>query len=162
MNNNILDQILKNTYTVDRLKKRVKALKTALTEEYFGGGDETNLNLDKQEKEWLKSLPADFLKNFNKDDFNEIFSSLESQISSLKPLTVYLAFEPEEKELSEIAGFVRTNFLKNLLLDVKLDPSLIGGCALIWNGIYKDYSLRARLEGNKEQILGEFKQFLKQ
>lgn len=161
MENNILAKLLENTYTLSGLKKKIKALKSALQEEYFGKGDTDTLNIQQEEKEWLKGLPHDFLIQFKKEDFNEIFKLLESRVDSLSPLTMYLAFEPKKEQLDEIGEYIRKNFSKDILADIKIDPSLIGGCALIWKGVYKDYSLKSRIQSKKEEILSSFGKFLK-
>jgi len=49
-----------------------------------------------------------------------------------------------------------------LVFDFKVDPSLIGGCAFVYKGVYKDYSLRARISDNKDKIIGEFRKYFKQ
>ncbi len=161
MENPILAKLLEDTYSLNSLKKKVRALKDSLTEEFFGTGDHDKLALDPQDREWLKSLPIDYLKLFKKEEFNEIFRSLEKDLESLTPLTVYLAFDPEAKEVKEIGEFIRRTFSKELLIDIKLDASLIGGCALIWKGVYKDYSLKGKLQEKKADMLNSFKSYLK-
>lgn len=161
MDDPILSKLLEDTYSLNSLKKKVRALKDSLTEEFFGAGDHDKLALDDEDKEWLKSLPEEYLKQFKKEEFNEIFRKLEKDIESLNPLTVYLAFDPEAGQVKEIGEFIRNNFSKDMLIDIKLDGSLIGGCALIWKGVYKDYSLKAHLQEKKPEILNSFKSYLK-
>jgi hypothetical protein len=39
-----------------------------------------------------------------------------------------------------------------MLLDVRLDPERVGGCAIAWNGIYRDYSLRRYMVEKRADI----------
>ena len=42
-----------------------------------------------------------------------------------------------------------------------VDPRLIAGAALVWKGVYRDYSLRAKLEQKRQELLEEFRKFLR-
>lgn len=156
MNNDILKIILTNTYSLAQLKARLRILKSNLLKTFFGG---VTLN---QDLGWLKSLPPSFYQKFSKDNAYQIFSGLEMEISKIKTLTIYLTFEPDETTLSQIGVYARKTFNSPaLLLDIRLDPNLIAGTALVWKGVYKDYSLRAKIESRKEEILQGFKKFLR-
>ncbi|OGE64836.1 hypothetical protein A3I48_04475 [Candidatus Daviesbacteria bacterium RIFCSPLOWO2_02_FULL_36_7] len=156
--NDILSIILKDTYSLSQLKHRLRILKSSLLKAFFGG---ENLTFSPTQLSWLKSLPTEFYQKFNKDNVYQIFTEIEKEISKLKTLTIYLTFEPDELTLTQLGAYVRTNFGPNFLLDIKLKPDLIAGPALVWKGIYKDYSLKAKLEARKAEILQEFKKFLR-
>lgn len=155
---NILDAILKDTYTLTQLKHRVRILKSYLINQLFA---QTKLELGAEDLTWLNELGAPFYKMFNKDNVYQIFSKLEDEISKLPLLNIYLSFVTEARANSEIGQYIRKSFGKILLFDTKYDPSLVAGCALSWNGIYKDYSLKAKIEEKKVQILESFKKFLR-
>lgn len=147
----ILPVILQDTYTLSQLKHKLSDLKSHLLENFFGTPDQT----------WLKSVPLKILQAFNKDNVYEIFTSLEIQISKLPTLTVYLTFEADDQALAQIGQFTRKTLNPALLLDIKYDPNLIAGAALVWKGVYKDYSLRSRIEEKKGEILEGFKKYLR-
>jgi F0F1-type ATP synthase delta subunit len=48
----------------------------------------------------------------------------------------------DNQEIAKIAGWFRTNVRKDMILEVKIDANVTGGCALIWNNTYYDFSLR--------------------
>ena len=89
-----------------------------------------------------------------------ISQEIHKKIESLRVLTLYLTFDPDEEALSQIGGYVRTNFPNIQLLDIKFDPNLIAGAALSSGGVYKDYSLRTKINERKAVILDNFKKFL--
>lgn len=154
----ILAIILKDTYSLSQLKHRLRILKSSLLKVFFGGQD---LSFSPAELNWLKSLPNQFYQKFNKDNVYQIFAEIEKETNNLKTLTMYLTFEPDEATLSQLGNYVRANFSQTLVLDIKLNPTLIAGTALVWNGVYRDYSLKAKLESKKAEILQEFKRFLR-
>lgn len=157
---NILNIVLKDTFNSTQLKRRLLILKSQLLLKFFGGEQkEVSTQAD---SDWLKSLPGDFLNNFSKDNVYKIFEDLEKTIIGLKPLTLYLTFEPDDNSTVLIGTYARKAFNNPLLLlDIKYDPNLIAGAALVWKGVYRDYSLRSRIDERKLAILDSFKKFLR-
>lgn len=155
--NEILNTILTDTYTLTQLKHRLTVLKMYLLDTFFAGQKQQIAPWDLN---WLKTLPPTFWQQFNKENVYHIFTKLEEEIK-LKPiLTMYLTFEPDQSTTSQIGTSVRKNF-GPVLLDIKFDPNLIAGTALVWKGIYKDFSLKSKIEQRKEEIIQSFKKFLR-
>lgn len=160
MDQEILTTILKNTFSLTQFNSRVKLLKSNLLKIFFGGNGDGNLPA--MQAEWLKSLPESFYQKFNKDNVYNIFSALEKMGAKLPILTIYLTFEPDDVTLSQLGLFSRKTFgFLTLLLDIKIDPKLAAGCALVWKGVYRDYSLHAKIEEKRNEISQEFKKFLR-
>lgn len=162
MDQEILNIILKDTYSLTSLKHRLRILKSNLLKTFFGGENNQTLSFTAQDLNWLQFLPEGFYRKFNKDNVYQILTGLEKGISGLPTLTIYLTFEPDDTTLSRIGSVARKTFNSPfLILDIKLDPNLIAGAALVWKGVYRDYSLRAKVENRKLEIIGEFKKFLR-
>lgn len=158
----ILTIILKDTYSLTQLRHRLRILKSNLLNTFFGGNPASASEImPPQDLEWLKSLPPAFYQKFNKNNVYQVFTDLEGQITRLQTLVMYLPFEPDYPTLNQIGAFARKTFSPNLLLDIKLDPNLIAGTAFSWKGMLRDYSLRAQLAERKQEILQEFKKFLR-
>lgn len=158
MEDQIIARIVMSTFTLDKLRKRVSALKSKLSSYFFGGA--TNLFLEMEEKDWLNTVGLSLIPMFKKEMFNEEFQKIDQYIEQIKPLTLYMAMEVDLRHIEEIGAWIRDNLSKDIMLDVKLDKELIGGCAFIWNGVYKDYSIRAKIIDSRPQITESFKQFL--
>ena len=156
----ILNTILIDTFTLTQLKHRVRILRGYLLKIFFNTQDE-NETISAADLNWLKTLPENFYQNFNKDNVYSQFESLNQQISKLTPLTIYLTFDPDDEAAADIGQFARKTFDSLMLLDTKKNQDLIAGCAIIWKGVYKDYSLKAQIEEKKEQILSNFKKYLR-
>lgn len=158
--------ILKDTYSTSMLKHRLRILKDYLLQNYFGeqgpkDKEDFSNSLSPEDETWLKALPESFLKQFNKDNVYKRFEELEKSMQSIPVLTVYLSFEPQESVLSQIGSAARNLFGPDILIEVKLDLSLIAGCALGWKGVMRDYSLKSKIEAKKGEILESFKKFLR-
>lgn len=158
--NEILDIILKDTFTKNSLQHRLRILKSYLIKAFFGM--QKMSSFDQKDLIWLASLPKDLYKSFNKDNVYKIFDELDSIPNSLPTLTMYLPIEATDNVCLLVGSYARKTFTNSqIILDTKYDPVLIAGCALVWKGVYRDYSLRAKIESKKEEILGNFKQFLR-
>lgn len=152
--------ILKDTYSLSQLKHRLTILKAYLLKTFFGSSQQTP-PLSKNDLNWLNSLPESFYQQFNKDNVYKTFADLENTGLKSAFLTMYLTFEPDDETLEQIGNRARKLFGPDLILDVKFDPTLIAGCSLVWNGIQKDYSLRAKIEEKKPAIIDGFKRFIR-
>lgn len=154
----ILNTILQNTYSLTQLKHRVSILKSFLEQQFFGAGKQ---DLSQIDTAWINSLPQTFLQNFNKDNLSAAFEELQKQITKLQTLTLYLTFDPDTQSIQQMGEFARRTFSPLIMLDIKYDPNLIAGAALVWKGVYKDYSLRSKIESRKGEILESFNKFLR-
>ncbi len=158
MEDKILDKILITTYTLASLKRRLKALKSRLSEHYYGG--DTNQEMVQEELEWLNTYGVQFLPDFQKETFYQSMGKIEAMVNKIKPLTIYLAFDPSSDQVKQIGSKVREIYTQKLVIDIKLDPQLIGGSAFISNGVYKDYSIRNVIQQDRQKLLESFKSFM--
>lgn len=154
----ILQTILKDTYTLSQLKHRLHILRSKLSQSFFGG--EIISSLSPSDTIWIQSIPPEFFALFNKDNYSKLISDTELSLSKIKMLTVYLAFETNDEVLGAIGIKARQLFGEAFLLDIKYNPELIAGCAFSWNGIYKDYSIHSKILEKKEIISANFKKFI--
>lgn len=164
MEEKILTTILNNTYTLSQLRRRVNILKTYLTLHFFGNSAEWEKQLNQfnpEEISWLQNLDETFLQNFNKDNIYPTFEEIEKSLAKANILNIYLPFETDNQIAATLGQYIRKLFGRVILFDIKLDPGLIAGCALSWQGIYKDYSLRKKIADNRIQLMESFKKFLK-
>lgn len=158
--NNIGDTILKDTFTLLQLRHRLRVLKSHLLKALFGM-DKTP-PFDQKDLGWLSTLPQSFFQNFSKDNVYKIFDELEKYLANLPTLIIYLPIEASENISLQIGSYARQAFQNpKIILDTKYDPALIAGAALVWRGMYRDYSLRSRVEARKEELLAGFKKYLK-
>jgi F0F1-type ATP synthase delta subunit len=170
MEENLLNAILKDTFTLDSFKKRYMVLKIALEKRIYGSSSTIADKDAKQvsqgllnEKSWADNFDQSVTEGINSENFHAVNEYIDNFISNATTLSIYFVFIPDHAQVKEIGEWLRTS-LNNpkLIFDVKIDPSLIGGCAIAYKGVYKDYSLKARIEANKEKLMEEFRRYLKQ
>lgn len=163
MTDDVLTIILKDTFTLALLKHRLRILKSNLLRNFFepGAYKKPNETISPQDLNWLNSLPPSLYQQFTKDNVYQIFEAIEAKVNSIPVLLIYLPFEADNQAIYQIGTFLQKNFDSLFLFDTKFNPALIAGCALSWKGVLRDYSLRARIEEKKAEIMTGFKKFLR-
>jgi len=166
MEERILNEILKETFTLDSLRKRVQVLKLILEREIYRpevAGKEPKSDLEQREAKWVESFDKELLTGMTNSMYSSLVERIEKFIADISTLTIYFVFIPEAKQIKEVGTWLRNNLDQpRLVFDFKTDPSLIGGCAFVYKGIYKDYSLRAQISDNKSKLIEEFRKYFKQ
>ena len=155
----ILDIILSDTYTLSSIKHRVRILKAYLISQIFTSPEYQDVQSN--DLIWLRALGKDFYKQFNQSNIYSIFDLIEAKIDKMEPLYVYLPFIADDQVDTAIGQYIRSSVGHNLLYETKFDPNLVAGCGLSFKGVYKDYSLRSKIEAKKSEILDSFKKFLR-
>lgn len=155
--NDLLNIILNDTFTQTGLKHNLLILRAFLSQKIFGSQSQFAPN----DLNWLNTLPENFYQQFNSQNAYQLLEELTKQTQKITPLVVYLAFETDKGTVAQICSFARQTFQKpDLILDIKVNPLLIAGCSLSWKGVYKDYSLKSKIDERKDEILQSFKKFL--
>lgn len=156
----ILDAILEKTYTSQDLRHKLRVLRSYLEFKLFGNSDEAK-QFSPEDLTWVSSLETDLISKFNQENLYELFQQIEKEAGKLQQVIIYLAFEPTQTQIEQIHFWMIKNLPQKVTIDIKIDLTLLGGCALVYKGIYKDYSLRSRIQQQGETILTEFKKYVR-
>jgi len=81
-----------------------------------------------------KKLTSDFLE------------TLKDLIKKFKVIKLVLAFDPTLKTIENIHSFVTNEIGIGYVLDVEVSEGVCGGAIVVFNGKYKDFTLRKSLE----------------
>ncbi len=156
---NFYKLMLSNTYTYSTMRHRIRLLKAILNNRIFGS--KLYINPTPEDITWFNSLPQTFLNSINKDNLTEFINHLEISLEKTPVLVVNISFDPTYTAETQIGEFCRKNFSSFQLININYNPSLVAGCALVWNGVSKDYSIKARMAQYRDSIMESFKMTLK-
>lgn len=159
----LLETILTNTYTKADLEHRLGLLKEFLEFQFFKPHQNLNLtyllndfiNEKKEPRDEFNALFAwgfDFFNRFKEQNLYENLKEIGAQSLELPVVEMFLPIVLPIYEVPKLGNWLRENVSKNILVDLRLDPKLIGGCALAWKGTYRDFSLRFYIEKRKESV----------
>lgn len=99
------------------------------------------------------------LETFTRDNFYDRLREIKEEIESLSELVLYVPVAFGQEELSMIGSWCRENIDRELILSVSVDPGVSGGCAFVWNGTYRDYSLDYFLKKKENEIRSVIRAF---
>lgn len=72
--------------------------------------------------------------------------TVHNALSRMPTLTLTLAFDPNVSQIENIGDWLLVNCQTAYLLDIAVDPHIVGGAIVVANGRYRDYSLAKKLE----------------
>lgn len=111
--------------------------------------------------QFMESLGVEYMRQFDARNLTKQLGELESGIGKTRQVVIYLALELPPAEIERLGQWFKQNVGSDCLIDIQYKASLIGGAALSFGGTVKDYSIRARIESEKKEILKTLLDFRK-
>lgn len=81
----------------------------------------------------------------NEAVFEKYLANLREMLKTIPTITVYVAFTPTQRVYEHLSQWLLSTYHKKYLFDVQIKPEILGGAVFVYNGIYKDFSLKSRL-----------------
>lgn len=159
MEEKLLETVIANTYTKSSFYRRLACLRAYIEKKYFSKSGFKSFpeyleeqEIDSEDKAALKKWSEVFSKRLSQSSFYKKLEALRDEFSGLPSVAIYLPFRAPDEELNKIGEWLRKNVKKDLVMDVKFDPAMVGGCGLVWKGYYKDYSLKNFFSANRDKV----------
>ncbi len=96
----------------------------------------------------------------NEEEVRLSLKKLQEEVRHANILSLTLAFSPTKKMVTNISQMVKHEFGENILIELSVNPELVGGAVIIYNGKYIDLSLQKKLAILFEAKKGEILKFL--
>lgn len=100
----------------------------------------------------IKAWGTDWMANISSGSFANDLAAIRDWLTAVPTLDLYLPVAIDDHELAPLAQWCRTELSPQLLLDVTVDPQVVGGCGFVASGVYHDYSLHERLLRQPEAV----------
>lgn len=155
----LFETILHDTYTLTDFHRRLKLLRDFLENSFFTQQRQSYSDFFKKHQisasdlELLSSWGDNFYNSFEQENVYKILKNLEEKIKDIPIVTVYLPLAINSPMPANIGKWFRENIKSIVLLDLKTDYSLVLGAAIVYNGIYRDFSLHYYISKYKDEIL---------
>lgn len=168
----LLEIILSNTYSRQSLKHRLNLTREFLEFHFFSPHENQNLiyllnRFVDQKKEGRDEFNAlytwgnDFFDSLKRENFYDYLEKISQAAREIPEAILYLPFMPPIYEEPKLCGWFRENVKPRFLISVKFNRNLIGGCALVWKGVYYDFSLRYYLTKSRVTIKKVVEEYLR-
>lgn len=99
-----------------------------------------------QKDKFLKLLRLNKINSKNPTELKQFFEKIKESVSEMKVINLKLAFEPSEKNLVNFSNWFRMNVKKQFLFEITVDPKIVAGVEINFDGKYLDFSIRKTLD----------------
>jgi hypothetical protein len=142
----ILDKVITKD-DAESLENELEILLNSLYEEK----KDFETTLESDVRYWVSELIKEELGSgeINPETY---IKKLKGELESFKTLKIGLAFEPSLKGIEKFSDWVKKNVGKKVLLDL-YQKQIVGGAIVEFDGEYRDYSLKKKLNGDYDQII---------
>jgi F0F1-type ATP synthase delta subunit len=82
----------------------------------------------------------------SKSALNQFFGKIQETILSLPTAILTFAIEPNEQILKSTSDWFLINLKKQVLIELKIDPNIIAGAVVSFQGKHLDCSIRSKFE----------------
>jgi F0F1-type ATP synthase delta subunit len=72
-------------------------------------------------------------------------TEIQTLVTSLPEVSIKIAFEPTQTMIGTLSTWCVVHLKKPMILDISVDKMLIGGAIFEYKGLYKDFSLKRKL-----------------
>ncbi len=120
-----------------------------LSEEIYKTGFNLEQALSKnfgmsQKDKFMVILRDNNVNTASPNDIKSFLEKLQEKITNLPTLSLTLAFEPNEETLNLLNEWFMLNIKRQFIFDISVNPNLIAGVSINFNGKYMDFSVRER------------------
>jgi len=155
--------LLARTYTSDQLVERLGLLRDHYGAVLFKGASPVAFEemLSPETDAYTRGVLRELIKAFARAEITDsqlyqAIPEIEWEVSRLPTTTVYVPVRFPPEELERLGQWFRTHVQPNILLTVRVDARVAGGCAVVWNNHYHDFSLRYYMRKHRAEIVSMF------
>jgi len=148
---NMGELILSDFFTTKSQANNFSARLSAIMEKIF----ELDFNLEKNLQEQFGNKKKDkFISLLTENEIplessshlNKFFGQIQETVSALPLASLTFAIEPTEQILKSVSDWFLLNLKKQVLIEPEIDPSLIAGAVVAFQGKRLDSSIRSVFE----------------
>ncbi len=101
----------------------------------------------------LKELEAKgFINVNNPEQLSYFFQLAHKYIQQMPRLQLQIAVDLNEQMLTKVYAWVSRTVKNRVFLDIVVKPQILAGCAMVYRGVYRDFTLRTMLEEQSKAI----------
>ena len=146
----LIDTIVTTTFIRKDIDRRLGMLREYLEGKFFTGktADVTFIaylatqKISEEDREILPVWEHIITNTVTKDNFYDFFDSVNQRFKELPTVKLFIPFIPTSTDAHEFGIWFRKQVDPRIILELHEEPSLVAGCAFVWQGVYREYSLR--------------------
>jgi hypothetical protein len=156
----IISVMLRNTYTTDDLIERLGLMRDYYGKRVFTKGDVGTIDdiLGARTEQATLDALHEWEQAFEEGNIQpvvvyEALDTVQEEVSSMPSVILYVPVRLGPEDVIKIGTWFRGNVQPNMLFTMRVDPRATGGCGLIWNDTYYDFSLHYYIEKHRDELV---------
>jgi len=152
------DTIIRSCHTKEDVLRRLAFLRNYLEYRYYKQGDMPigeylkDKNTKVNDSAVMSSWGDDFYQSFNKDNFYMLITQFTEGLKDNPLVTVYMPVNLDTEVLDKIGSWFQDNLDKGVLMDIRINPKIVGGCEFVWKGVSHHYTLEYFFAKKSDEI----------
>jgi hypothetical protein len=162
----IISIMLENTYATDDLVERLALMRAYYGKRLFAGGTDYTIEevLGATTESHILQALKEWQSAFDRSQISpivvyEALDAIEEDMAGLPTVLLYVPIRFSDAHVKVFGAWFREYVQPNLLLTMRVDPRVGGGCGFVWHDVYYDFSLRYHIQKNRENVIAMFDQY---
>jgi F0F1-type ATP synthase delta subunit len=155
----LLHRVLESSFVKADVFRRTRIVREYLEQRFYSPGEKkdlkdflTHTNVSEDDTHVMHEWGDTFFNSFTKENAYELLEKVNGHVKDLPTINLYVPVSLEPAEIAKLGGWFRQNVDKKILIELHVESSTLGGCALAWNGVYVDYSLKHYLHKRMDAV----------
>jgi hypothetical protein len=169
MNTQELTQtLLKGSFDRGTLLRRIGVARQYLEQVHFTPNKQPFADWAKKEDiraedvSVFAGLDGPFWDSFTQENMYKSLEEIRLAIGALPAVGLYFPLTLEPTEMFKVGSWLREHVNSHVVMDVHVDESVIGGCAITASGMWRDYSVRYYMRKKRDEIVGIMDKYVKE
>lgn len=151
----LIATITTSTFTVATIHRRVGLLRECVEAALFHESGEDFMSVltscveekgSQSDATAIMAWGEDVLRTFTRANIATTMTAVHTAIEALPVFTLYIPVMFPEEDIADIGMWCRAECGATVLLDIHIDPNVVGGCSFVWNDTFHDFSFRSRMK----------------
>ena len=166
--NLLLSTVIENTYSKEDIFRRLSILRKFFEHKFYKSG---NISLDsflsmnnisQPDKQAMMQWKNNLVEFITRENFYNYLNKTYSDIYNIPIVLVYIPYDINNKDIDVLGRWFRDNLHPFVIMEIRKDKNLIGGCAFAWQGVIYNYSLHFFLQKKRDDILNLISNYVHQ
>lgn len=160
----LLSAMMHDSYTEQVFRHRLAILQEILEMKLYSRNAHTSKEMllsayfaeheaAKDHQAWFMKQDSALYESFTAQNLYELLSEIREAFNGLPVLTLYVPIALPPDTVTSIGMWVRREVDTHAVLHVVVEPDLAAGCALVWKGVYHDFSFRYLLRQHEQELV---------
>jgi F0F1-type ATP synthase delta subunit len=102
--------------------------------------------IDEKLRKEIEKLEKERILSSSPEEQFSFFKELENFLLKIPKVKLEIAFEPSEEFISKVKEWFKEKIKKRVILDISVNPKIVGGAKIEFQGKWKDFSLEKEIE----------------